>query len=170
MFPALRKTRPVHLRTYRDSDFDRLLALTIDVFGPFYEESFPSSVGGAIATHQHGNWREDYRVELTGLHDPDRDKHVVVAETGDRIVGFAAWAVNRSKRHGDVEFVAVESAHRRDGVAQSLCEHVFEAMRRDGVEVVEIGTGGDSFHAPARAFYESLGMTPLPVVVYFKEL
>ncbi|WP_281245377.1 hypothetical protein [Nocardioides szechwanensis] len=43
-------------------------------------------------------------------------------------------------------------------------------MRQDDVDVVAIGTGGDSFHAPALAFYESLGMTPLPVTVHFKEL
>lgn len=160
----------MHLRTYRDDDFDRLLALTIDVFGPFYEVTFRSIVGDNVFVHQHGGWREDYRAELTGLHAPDRDKHVVVAEIEDRIVGFSAWTVTRSKRHGDVDFVAVENEYRRHSVAQALCEHVFDAMRQDGVDVVAIGTGGDPFHAPARAFYESLGMTPLPVTVYFKEL
>lgn len=95
---------------------------------------------------------------------------MVVAEIDDRIVGFSAWTVTRSKRHGDVDFVAVADGYRRHGVAQALCEHVFDAMRRDGVDVVTIGTGGDSFHAPARALYESFGMTPVQFVVYFKEL
>jgi hypothetical protein len=43
-------------------------------------------------------------------------------------------------------------------------------MRRDGAEVVEIGTGGDPIHAPARALYERLGCTPLPVTVYYRTL
>lgn len=55
-------------------------------------------------------------------------------------------------------------------VSRQLCQRVFDAMRQDEVEVVAIGTGGDPFHAPARTFYERLGMIPLPVVVYFKEL
>lgn len=50
----------MHLRTYRDDDFDRLLALTIDVFGPFYEETFRGIVGDTMFVHQHGSWREDY--------------------------------------------------------------------------------------------------------------
>jgi hypothetical protein len=55
-------------------------------------------------------------------------------------------------------------------VASTLCAHVFDDLRRHGIEVVSLGTGGDEFHAPARAFYDSLGMTPLPVVVYYKTL
>jgi hypothetical protein len=51
-----------------------------------------------------------------------------------------------------------------------LCAHVFDDLRRHDIEVVSLGTGGDEFHAPARAFYDSLGMTPLPVVVYYKAL
>ncbi len=93
------------------------------------------------------------------------------------MVGFSAWTVTPSKRHGDIEFVAVSGEfvavsdqHRRLGVGQAFCEHVFAAVRRDGVEVVELGTGGDSFHAPARGLYERLGMKPLPVTVYCKEL
>lgn len=137
---------------------------------PFYEDSFRSIVGDAIFVHQHGNWRDDYRKELTGLHDPDHGKHVIVAESDEHIIGFVAWTVNREKRHGHVQFVAVEGEQRRHGVASALCRHAFDAMRQVGIEVVEIGTGGDPFHAPARALYARLGMTPLPVTVYFKEL
>jgi hypothetical protein len=45
-----------------------------------------------------------------------------------------------------------------------------ETMRREGAKMVEIGTGGDPFHATARSLYESLGCTKLPVAVYFREL
>lgn len=33
---------------------------------------------------------------------------------------------------------------------------------------MSIGTGGDAFHAPARALYEALGFTPFPLVSYTK--
>jgi len=74
------------------------------------------------------------------------------------------------KRSGEIEMLAVESAHRRHHVASALCAHVFDDLRRHGIEVVSLGTGGDEFHAPARALYDSLGMKPLPVVVYYKAL
>ena len=40
------------------------------------------------------------------------------------------------------------------------CASTPSEMRALGAEVVEIGTGGDPFHAPARALYEKLGCTP----------
>jgi hypothetical protein len=67
--------------------------------------------------------------------------------------------------------LAVAAARRRDHISTALCEHAFADMTENGVEVVTIGTGGsDSFHAPARALYESLGCVPVHVAVYFKQL
>lgn len=43
-------------------------------------------------------------------------------------------------------------------------------MRAAGVQVVELGTGGDEFHAPARRLYESLGFSLVPVAVYLRAL
>jgi len=51
-----------------------------------------------------------------------------------------------------------------------LCECAFGEMRALGAEVVEIGTGADPFHTPARALYERLGCTQLPIAVYYKQL
>ena len=38
------------------------------------------------------------------------------------------------------------------------------------VKLVQLGTGGDPGHAPARHTYEKAGFTPLPLVRYYKEL
>lgn len=39
-------------------------------------------------------------------------------------------------------------------------------LRAGGVDVVQIATGGDPFHAPARPLYQSLGLTRVPTAVY----
>jgi ribosomal protein S18 acetylase RimI-like enzyme len=158
------------VRPFQPADQDRLLELTIATFGPFYEESFRGIVGDTVMANQHGEWREDYRNQWQGLHDPDNGKFVAVAEDNDEIVGFIAWTMRQPKRSGEIEMLAVGLAHRRHRVASALCAYVFDDLRRHGVEVVSLGTGGDEFHAPSRALYESLGMTPLPVVVYYKVL
>ena len=158
------------LRPFRTADLDRLLELTIATFGPFYEESFRGIVGDTVMENQHGNWRENYRNTWQSLNDPDNGKYVVVAEDHGEIVGFIAWSMSQPKHNGAIEMLAVEPAHRRHHVASSLCAHVFDDLRRHGIEVVSLGTGGDEFHAPARALYDSLGMTPLAVVVYYKTL
>jgi hypothetical protein len=43
-------------------------------------------------------------------------------------------------------------------------------MRERGMDIAAVGTGGDPGHAPARALYEELGYTALPVVRYLKLL
>ncbi|WBB79812.1 GNAT family N-acetyltransferase [Micromonospora sp. WMMD882] len=147
-----------------------LLELTIATFGPFYEDSFRSIVGDAIMVNQHGTWREDYREMWLGLHDPQSNKHVVIAEDGDTLLGFAAWQTNPDKHSGEIDLIAVAADQRRHHVGTALCAHAFEAMKRAGVEVVSIGTGGDQFHDAARAFYDSLGMTAMPLVHYYMAL
>jgi ribosomal protein S18 acetylase RimI-like enzyme len=157
----------MELRPFQQGDLERIVQLTIDTFGPFYEGSFRGLVGDQIFAHQHGHWADDYRRTVPELHAPQDDKFVVVAEDAGGIVGYVAWVTDPVKKHGSVELLAVSAGNRREHVGRSLCEAAFAGMRAAGVEVVEIGTGGDDFHAPARAFYESLGLIKVPVAVYF---
>ena len=160
----------MQLRPFVLQDLTRLIDLTIETFGPFYEDSFRPLVGEAVFAHQHGDWREDYRTDVPTLHDPPNHKYVAVAELGGSIVGYVAWNVDPERRHGEIYIVAVSVVHRGQGIGTGLCELAFSDMKERGVEVVTIGSGGDAFHAPARALYERLGCTPLPVTVFFKEL
>jgi ribosomal protein S18 acetylase RimI-like enzyme len=158
------------IRAFTQHDLAPLTELTIETFRPFYEDSFRPLVGEAVFANQHGNWRDDYRKQVAELHAPERHTYVAVAEAEDGIAGYVAWSVDPARRNGSVTILAVSAKHRRHHVGTALCEHAFEKMRTLGAEVVEIGTGGDPFHAPARALYERLGCTPLPVVVYYRQL
>jgi ribosomal protein S18 acetylase RimI-like enzyme len=174
---ALRKSRgqkgiPVNTRAYHSRDLNDLIELTIATFGPYFEDHFRPLAGETVFRHQHGRWADDYRARVPALHDPAASKYVAVAKTGNgAVAGYVAWAVDPARRHGEVVILAVASARRRDHIGTALCEHAFDDMTGRDVEVVTIGTGGtDSFHAPARALYESLGCVPVHVAVYFKEL
>jgi ribosomal protein S18 acetylase RimI-like enzyme len=158
------------IRSYVQSDLPRLIELTIETFGPFYEDSFRPLMGETIFANQHGNWRDDYRKQVAGLHDPDQHKYVAVAEDNGVLSGYVAWSVKPERRSGEVVILAVSSQYRRENLGTALCEHAFEVMRTHGLDVVHIGTGGDDFHAPARALYESLGCVQLPVAVYYRAL
>ncbi|WP_371403686.1 GNAT family N-acetyltransferase [Kribbella sp. NBC_00662] len=160
----------MQIRPYVDADLARLIDLTIDTFGPFFEDSFRPLVGETIFTHQHGDWRGDYHREVAALHDPEQHKYVAVAEQDGVLLGYVAWNVDPARAKGTVELLAVSAPYRRSNGGTALCEHAFAAMRAEQAEYVEIGTGGDDFHAPARAFYESLGCVKLPVAVYFRKL
>lgn len=158
------------IRGFVQHDLAPLTELTIETFRPFYEDSFRPLVGEAVFANQHGNWRDDYRKQVAELHAPERHTYVAVAEAEDGIAGYVAWSVDPARRNGSVTILAVSATHRRHHVGTALCEHAFDEMRTLGAEVVEIGTGGDPFHAPARALYERLGCIPLPVAVYYRQL
>jgi ribosomal protein S18 acetylase RimI-like enzyme len=158
------------IRPFVPRDLARLTELTIETFRPFYEDSFRPLVGDVIFANQHGNWRADYREQVAGLHDPQQHRYVAVAEIDHLIAGYVAWSADPARRNGSISHLAVAGEHRRHQVGTALCEHAFAELRARGAEVVEIGTGGDAFHAPARALYERLGCTLLPIAVYYKEL
>ncbi|MEU6133177.1 GNAT family N-acetyltransferase [Saccharopolyspora sp. NPDC047091] len=158
------------IREFVADDLSTLIDLTIRTFRPFYEDVFRPLVGEVVFTHQHGAWREDYHDQVAALHAPERNAHVAVAVGEDGITGYVAWSVEPPRRNGTITLLAVDDQHRARGVGAALCEHAFAEMRARGAEVVEIGTGGDAFHAPARALYERLGCTPLPVVAYYRRL
>lgn len=160
----------MRIRSFVPQDLARLTELTIETFGPYYEDHFRPLVGEVVFANQHGAWREDYHVLVAGLHEPEQHKHVAVAEIDDLTIGYVGWSVDPARKNGTITIVAVADGHRRHHAGTALCEHAFEAMRRAGAEVVEIGTGGDPFHAPARALYDKLGCTPLPVTVYYRQL
>lgn len=73
-------------------------------------------------------------------------------------------------KHGEIYLLAVLPAFRRLEVGRKLCEHAIDAMKSEEVEVVEIGTGEDTFHASARSLYESLGFTKIPTTAYLKRV
>lgn len=160
----------MRIRAFTPHDLAPLTELTIATFRPFYEDSFRPLVGEAVFAVQHGNWREDYREQMAELHAPERHRYVALAEDEDALAGYVAWSVDPTRKKGDVTILAVSARHRRHRVGTALCEHAFAQMRALGAEVVEIGTGGDGFHAPARALYEALGCTPVPLTVYFRRL
>lgn len=159
------------IRSFVQPDLERLTELTIETFGPFYEDHFRPLVGEVVFANQHGDWRGDYRTQVAGLHDPGQHRYVAVAETGDgAIAGYVAWSVDPARRNGAISHLAVSAGHRRHHAGTALCEHAFGDMRARGAEVVEIGTGDDPFHAPARALYERLGCTKVQVAYYYRQL
>lgn len=71
---------------------------------------------------------------------------------------------------GGDDVMAVDPMHHRQGIAKALLEFSADLMRREGMKMVMVETGGDPGHAPARATYESAGFERWPVARYFREL
>ncbi|HEY7048956.1 MAG TPA: GNAT family N-acetyltransferase [Jatrophihabitantaceae bacterium] len=160
----------MHIRSYVPSDQAEVTKIAQETFGPFYEQSFRSMVPAEVFTHQHGDWADDFRRQIPTLNDPAHGQHVAVAEADGAPLGFIAWSIDVQRHHGEIEMLAVREARRRSGIGRALCEHALTHMRAATVLVVEVGTGGDGFHEPARRLYESLGFSPIPVTYYLRSI
>ncbi|MGI8416642.1 MAG: GNAT family N-acetyltransferase [Nakamurella sp.] len=61
-------------------------------------------------------------------------------------------------------------SRRNQGIGTALLRHALDNIRRDDLRFVELGTGGDEFHAPARRLYEAFGFHPIPMTGYLRRL
>jgi len=156
----------MRIRPFADADLPRLVELTIETFGPFYEGYVRPLLGDEVFRHQHGQWEQDYHAQVPTLHDPDTGRHVAVAESAGSVVGYVGWKAGERPRAGEITMLAVAPSHRGQQAGRQLCLHAIDAMRAAGVDVVGVFTGDDDFHAPARALYESLGLTKIPIAGY----
>ncbi|MFC5288203.1 GNAT family N-acetyltransferase [Actinokineospora guangxiensis] len=154
------------IRALRPEDLPVLHDLVCRVFGPFFEESFRPTVSETVFGNRHGDWRGDYAKLLAEAHKPQEGRVAAVAVVEGRIAGFVGYLLQKDERHGEIDIIAVLPEARRHGVGKALLDHALTALKAEGVDVVSLGTGGDDFHAPARAFYESAGFTPFPTVSY----
>jgi len=158
------------LRPFVDSDLQELIDLTIETFRPFYEDYVHPLLGDEVFRHQHGHWEQVYRVEVPAIHDPAAGRHLAAAQIGPAIAGYVAWKPGERPKSGQIDILAVSFSHRRQDVGRRLCRHAIDEMRADGVEFVGIGTGDDAFHFAARALYESLGFTKIPIAGYLMKI
>jgi GNAT superfamily N-acetyltransferase len=71
---------------------------------------------------------------------------------------------------GVIEIIGVDPDYQRRGVGARLTEFAADYMRRCGMDIAVVETGGDQGHAPARALYGEAGFTLSPIARYFRLL
>ena len=160
----------MQIRPYVDADLPVVVELTVETFRPLFEGHVQLAYGDELFGLHHGQWQQEYRDELPTLHDPSARRWMVVAEMDGAVAGLIAWNIAERPDHGRIYLLAVSEPCRRAQVGRRLCRHAIEAMKAEGVEVVELGTGEDAFHTPARALYESLGFLKVPIAGYIKRI
>jgi ribosomal protein S18 acetylase RimI-like enzyme len=158
----------MHIRDCTPSDIPALVELTIATFRPLLTGTLVD-LRPEVTEHDHGRWEDDYRAEVPAMFAPDQDRFITLAEHEGQVLGYVGWSTTNNSS-GRLEMVAVHPDARRRGVARALCTAAIAQLQQRGIAVVHIGTGGDDFHAPARALYESLGFIPYPTVDYARAL
>ena len=156
-----------HIRRFDDNDLDRIVEVSLLAWEPVFA-SFRQLLGPEVYSFLYPNWRKS---QAKGVESICRDSErfsVLVAELSENVVGFVAFQIKGQT--GEIELLAVHPDHQGLGIGTALNNRALEEMKAAGVMLVEVGTGGDESHAPARRSYEKAGYTSLPLVRYYKHL
>jgi GNAT superfamily N-acetyltransferase len=156
------------IRPYADPDAGAVVRLALRAWAPVFE-SLAQAMDPAVYRTFYPDWQvQQQRSVEAVLADPDQ--HVWVAERDGEPVGFVAVVLHRDGNMGEIHMIAVEPDHQGTGVGAALTEFAVDWMRKAGMAVAMVETGGDPGHAPARRTYERAGFRVLPVARFFKKL
>jgi ribosomal protein S18 acetylase RimI-like enzyme len=157
------------IREFQESDLDAIVELSLRAWEPVFV-SLREVLGDEIFVRLKPDWKAAQAEEVKASCTSD-ERDAFVAIVGGRPVGFVTVALNAfNERMGVIDIIGVDPDYQRRGIATRLTEHALAHMRQCGMDIAAVETGGDPGHAPARAAYEALGFTLLPVARYLKLL
>ena len=159
----------IEIREFRADDLAAVVDLSLRTWEPVYA-SLRQVLGDEIFLHLHADWKADQAEAVaSSCTNPERDAFVALID--ERPVGFVTIALDGFReRMGVIDIIGVDPDYHRRGVATRLTSFALDHMQAAGMEIAVVETGGDPGHAPARAAYEGLGFTLLPVARYFRLL
>lgn len=159
----------VEIRGFESSDLDALVELSLRAWEPVFV-SVRNVLGDDIFLRLHPDWRTSQADAVrSSCTNAERDVFVAVSEAHP--VGFVAVALNAfHERMGWIEIIGVDPDYQRRGISARLTEFALDHMRRQGMDIAVVETGGDPGHAPARAAYQAANFTELPIARYFRSL
>jgi ribosomal protein S18 acetylase RimI-like enzyme len=159
---------PLIIRPQLDADIAAIVAFSLRAWQPVFE-----SMAGVLGPRLNRLVSPDWAAgQARAVEEVCRDEGMTVwvAEVDARPIGFVAVALRSHPESAEIEMIAVDPDHQNRGIGSALLGHAFDRISAAGVRLVQLGTGGDPGHAPARHTYEKAGFTALPLVRYYKEL
>ncbi|XVU22286.1 GNAT family N-acetyltransferase [Actinoplanes sp. CA-054009] len=156
------------IRPLEPADLETVVDLSLRAWEPVFV-SFEKVLGSAIFN---GLYRPDWRsAQAASVRQhclADGAESFILATDDGAAAGFVVLRPDREESLGIIEMIAVHPGHQRRGHGRALMEFAIQRLSDQGFELVNVGTGGDPGHAPARALYEALGFTGLPLVNYYR--
>ncbi|GAA2738964.1 GNAT family N-acetyltransferase [Pedococcus aerophilus] len=155
------------IRLLTPDDLQAVVDLSLSAWEPVFV-SFENILGTAIFGHLYRpDWREAQAAEVRKKCLAETCESFVLTTADGGVVGFLVLAQDSNQSLGIIEMVAVHPTHQRRGHASALMRFAIQRLRDRGLALINVGTGGDQGHAPARALYESLGFIGVPLVNYY---
>jgi GNAT superfamily N-acetyltransferase len=144
--------------------------LSLRAWAPVFA-SLEEVLGVEIFPRLHADWRVDQDKAVRAvLVDPAMQIWVAETQAEAGPTGFVAAKLNADSLIGEVYMLAVDPETQDQGVGTALTETATDWLRKSGMRVAMIDTGGDAGHTSARRVYEKANYTLLPIARYFKAL
>lgn len=141
---------------FEQADIPVLQDIRRRAFAPVYK-GFREAVGPDLAGHVFADAEQDQSDYLDSICKPDSSVHMRILMQEDAVIGFCGYRVNEKNRSGVIDLNAVDPDYQGRGAGKYMYEKVFDEMRDRGDVGVEVSTGGDAAHEPARRAYEGVG-------------
>ena len=160
----------VTIRQLAEADVEAVVAFSVDAWAPVFA-SFATIMGPRVFGLVYPDWRSAQARAVAEVCRSDGTDAWVAAVDGHP-VGFVVvrWTEEDRAPIGEVEMIAVDPRHQRNGVGSLLLDRAVAEVHSRGLPLAVIATGGDPGHAAARALYERHGFTGLPLVRYYRAL
>jgi putative acetyltransferase len=98
-----------------------------------------------------------HALDLDGLRRPEVTFWSMM--DGDTVLGCGALQ-RLDAEHAELKSMRTSPAHRRQGIAARMLEHILAEATGMGLARISLETGADEFFAPARTLYRKYGFTP----------
>jgi ribosomal protein S18 acetylase RimI-like enzyme len=155
---------PHRIRPLTPADLEAVIDLSLRAWEPVFV-SFEKILGSAIfGLLYRPEWRSAQAAGVRQQCLADGAEPFVLTTAGDVVAGFVVLLQNQDESLGMIEMIAVHPEHQRRGHGRALMEFAIQRLHDQGLKLINVGTGGDPGHAPARALYEAVGFTGLPLV------
>ena len=158
------------LRPFAPADLAELHRIREAAFAPVFA-SFRALVGEEIAAVAFASAEAEQGKHLDEICAEGAGHHVFAVVEDAGIVGFVAFSVDADRRMGELGLNAVHPDHAGQGIGTWMYAEALARMKALGAEVVEVGTGADPSHAPARRAYQKVGFhAAVPGVHFYRTL
>jgi ribosomal protein S18 acetylase RimI-like enzyme len=158
-----------YIRLFHQDDLDAVVRLSLLAWVPVFR-SFKQVLGPEIYSLIWPDWEKSQKEGVENVCQDTRKYSVWVAELDGTVVGFIAIELHDNDKSGEVILLAVHPDYQNRGIGTDLNVFALEKMKKSGMKMAVVETGGDPGHAPARRSYEKAGYTGLPLVRYYKSL
>jgi ribosomal protein S18 acetylase RimI-like enzyme len=159
----------VVVRELGPDDVELIVEIALAAWEPIFRY-YRQEMGEELFHALHPDWQVEKARQVEGACLPGSGARVCVAEQEGQVVGFATYYANRSGV-GEIGNNAVLPERQGQGIGTQMYGYVMAQLRALGMRYVQVSTGGDPAHAPARGAYRKAGFQiALPGVDYYREL